>query len=103
MYSKPVKKNYPTSKTDFYHIDTIWSLDFLDLKEYVPQNKTGYKIVSVVIDNFSEFGGTVLLKNKHAQTIKDTFENILKGSKRKPNLIESDRGKYFYSNFFKKS
>ena len=40
------------------------------------------------------------LKNKNAQTIKDSFENILINSKRSPNLIESDRGKEFYNNIF---
>ena len=40
------------------------------------------------------------LKNKNAITIKDSFEKILKGSKRKPNLIETDRGKEFYNNIF---
>ena len=45
-------------------------------------------------------GWTVPLKNKNAQTIKDSFENILVNSIRSPNLIESDRGKEFYNNFF---
>ena len=40
------------------------------------------------------------LSKKNAQTIKDSFENILITSKRKPNLIESDRGKEFYNNIF---
>ena len=39
-------------------------------------------------------------KNKNAQTIKDPFENILISSERKPNLIESDRGKEFHNNIF---
>ena len=37
---------------------------------------------------------------KNAQTKKDSFGNILIGSKRKPNLIESDRGNEFYNNIF---
>ena len=37
------------------------------------------------------------LKNKNAITIIDSFKNILISSKRKPNLIESDRGKEFYN------
>ena len=100
IYSKPPKKNYATNKTDVYHIDDIWSLDILDLKDYGPKNNRGYRYVLVTIDNFSKFGWAVPLKNKNAQTIKDSFENILIGSKRKPNLIESDRGKEFYSNIF---
>ena len=100
IYSKGPKKNYATNKTDVYHIDDIWSLDILDLKDYGPENNKNYRYVLVVIDNFSKYGWTVPLKNKNAQTIKDSFENILISSKGKPNLIESDRGKDFYNNIF---
>ena len=48
----------------------------------------------------SKFGWTVPLKNKNAQAIKDSFENFLINSKRKPNLIESVRGKEFFNNIF---
>ena len=100
IYSKPPKKKYITNKTDVYHIDDIWSLDILDLKDYGPENNRGYRYVLVTIDNFSKYGWTVPLKNKNAQTIKDSFETILTNSKRKPNLIETDRGKEFYNNIF---
>ena len=100
IYSKPPRKNYVTNKTDVYHIDDIWSLDILDLKDYGPENNRGYRYVLVTIDNFSKFGWTSPLKNKNAQTIKDSFENILTNSKRKPNLIETDRGKEFHNNIF---
>ena len=100
IYSKPPKKNYFTNKTYVSHIDDIWSLDILDLKDYSPENNRGYRYVLVTIDNFSKFGWTIPLNNKNALTIKDSFENILISSKRKPNLIESDRGKEFYNNIF---
>ena len=100
IYSKPPRKYYLTNKTDVYHIDDIWSLDILDLKDYGSENNRGYRYVLVVIDNFSKFGWTIPLKNKNSQTIKDSFENILINSKRKPNLIETDRGKEFYNNIF---
>ena len=100
IYSKPPKKYYLTNKTDVYHIDDIWSLDILDLKDYGSENNRGYRYVLVTIDNFSKFGWTIPLKNKKALTIKNSFENILISSKRKPNLIESDRGKEFYNNIF---
>ena len=89
-----------TNKTDVYHIDDIWSLDILDLKDYGPENNRGYRYILVVIDNFSKYGWTTPLKNKNAQTIEDSFENIIISSKRKPNLIETDRGKEFYNNKF---
>ena len=100
IYSKPPKKNYDTNKTNVYYIDDIWSLDILDLKDYGPENNRGYRYVLVTIDNFSKFVWTIPLKNKNAQTIKDSFENILISSKRKPNLIETDRSKEFYNNIF---
>ena len=100
IYSKPAEKYFPTNKTDVYHIDDIWSLDILDLKDYGPENNRGYRYLLVVIDDFSKFGWTIPLKNKNAQTIKDSFEKILISSKRKPNLIETDRGKEFYINIF---
>ena len=34
-----------------------------------------------VIDNFSEFGWTIPLENKNAQTIEEAFEKILISSK----------------------
>ena len=40
------------------------------------------------------------LSKRNAITIKDSFENILISSKRKPNLFETDRGKEFYNNLF---
>ena len=100
IYSKPPKKYYATNKTNVYYIDDIWSLDILDLKNYGPKNNRGYRYVLVIMDNFSKFGWTIPLKNKNAQTIKGSFENILISSKRKPKLIETDRGKEFYNIIF---
>ena len=100
IYSKAPKKYYATNKTHVYFIDDIWSLDILDLKDYGPENSRGYRNVLVIIDNFSKFGWTIPLKNKNAQTIRNSFENNLISSKIKPNLIETDRGKEFYNNVF---
>ena len=100
IYSKPPRRYYATNKTDVYHIDDTWSFDILDLKDYGSKNNKGYRYVLVIINNFSKFGWTVPLKNKNAQTIKDSFEKIIISSKRKPNLIETDRGREFYNNIF---
>ena len=48
IYSKLPKNNYATNKTDVYHIDDIWSLDILDIKDYSPENKRGYRYVFVI-------------------------------------------------------
>ena len=51
-------------------------------------------------DNFSKIASTVALKDKNAQTMKDSFENSLIYSKRKPSLRESDDGKEFVDKIF---
>ena len=84
IYSKGPKKYYNTNKTNVYYIDDTWSLDILDLKDYGPENNRNYRYVLVILDNFSKFGWTVPLKNKNAQTIRDSFENILKKFKKIP-------------------
>ena len=56
IYSKTPKKNNCPSNTDVYHNDDIRSSHILDIKDYGhPENNTGYKYVSVIIDNFSKF------------------------------------------------
>ena len=55
IYCKAPKKNYATNKTDVRHVDDIWSLDILDLKDYGPENNKNYRYVLVIIDNFSKF------------------------------------------------
>ena len=77
MYSKPPNKNYPTNKTDAYHMDNKWSLDILDLNDYAPENNRNYRNVLVVIDNFSKLGWAVPLRNKTAQTKKTPLKIFL--------------------------
>ena len=100
LYSRGPRRNYPINKTHVYHFDNIWSLDFLGLRKYGPDNNRNYRYILVVIDNFSKIGWTILLKNEIAQTVKDSFENIITSSKSKPNLIATDRAKEFYDKFF---
>ena len=57
------------------------------------------RYVLLVIDSFSKCGRAIHLKNKKTQTIENSSKNILITLERKPNLIETDRGKEFYNNF----
>ena len=101
-YSKAPKKNCATNKADIYNIDSVWSLDILHLKDYGREYNIGYRYVSVVFDDFSKNCLDSTFKTKNARTITNSFENILKKSKRKSNLFETDRGKDFYNNIFQK-
>ena len=101
IYSKPPKKNYPTNKVIYNHIDEIWSIDLADMIDYKISNNQGYRYIFIVIDNFSKYLFAIPLKNKYSQTITNEFSNIITTSKRKPIKIESDRGTEFYNSIFK--
>ena len=100
IYSKPPKKNYPTNKIVYNHIDEIWSIDLADMVDYKTSNNKGFRYIFVIIDNYSKHLWTIPLKNKYSQTITNEFSNILTKSKRKPLKIESDRGSEFYNSIF---
>ena len=100
IYSKPPKKNYPTNKIVYNHIDEIWSIDLADMIDYKISNNKGFRYIFVIIDNFSKYLWAIPLKNKYSQTITNEFSNILTTSKRKPLKIESDRGSEFYNTVF---
>ena len=69
------------NETDVYHIDDIWSLGISDFKDCAPENIRNYRYILVIFDNFCKFGWRGPLENKNAQTIEDSFENILITSK----------------------
>ena len=100
IYSKQPKKNYPTNKTIIKSLDDTWSSDLLDMNDYGFKNKKGYRYILVVIDHFSKFGWTIPLKNKYAQSITDAFSQIVKSTKRKPNLFQTDDGKEYVNKIF---
>ena len=100
FYSTPPRKNYPTNKIIYNHIDEIWSIDLADFSDYKTSNNKGYRYIFIIIDNFSKYLWAIPLKNKYSQTITNEFSNILTTSKRKPLKIESDRGSEFYNSIF---
>ena len=100
IYSKPRRRNYPTNKIVYNHIDEIWSIDLADMIDYKISNNKGFRYIFVVIDNFSKYLWAIPLKNKYSQTITNEFSNILTTSKRKLIKIESDRGSEFYNSIF---
>ena len=100
IYSKPPRKNYPTNKIIYNHIDEIWSIDLADMIDYKISNNKGYRYIFIIVDNFSKYLWAIPLKNKYSQTITNEFSNILTKSKRKPLKIESDRGTEFYNSIF---
>ena len=100
IYSKPPRKNYPTNKIVYNHIDEIWSVDLAHMIDYKTSNNKRFRYIFIIIDNFSKYLWAISLKNKYNQTITDEFSIILTKSKRKPIKMESDRGKEWYNSIF---
>ena len=102
IYSTAPKKNYPTNKMIFNHVDEIWSIDLADMIDYKIPNNKGFRFIFIINDVFPKCLWAIPLKNKYSQTITEEFSKILTKSKRKPLKIESDRGAEFYINIFQK-
>ena len=60
----------------------------------------GFRYILNVIDVFSKFVWSVPIKDKTGKTITNTFQSIVKTSKRKPNKLWVDNGSEFYNNVF---
>ena len=52
-YSTPPKKNYPTSKIFYNHIDEIWSIDLADMIDYKISNNKLFRYMFVIKDKYS--------------------------------------------------
>ena len=100
IYSTPPRKNYPSNKIVYNHIDEIWSIDLADMIDYKISKNKGFRYIFIVIDNFLKYLWAIPPKNKYTQTITNEFSNILTTSKRKPPKLESDRGTEFYNSIF---
>ena len=59
--------------------------------KYSKQN-SNYKYILTVIDFFSKYSWCFHLKDKNLNEIINSFKDIFKKSKRKPNFIQSDEG-----------
>ena len=55
IYSETPKKNYPTNKIIYNHIDEIWSIDLSDMNDDKISNNKSYRYILIVIDNFSKY------------------------------------------------
>ena len=100
IYSKSPRKNFPSNKIIYNHIDEIWSMDLADMIDYKISNNKGFRYIFIIVDNFSKYLWAIPLKNKYSKTITNEFSNNLTTSKRKPLKIESDRGSEFYNSVF---
>ena len=97
---KPAKRKYKRNKVITLGIDYLWQIDLVDMQKFSKLNK-GFKYLLTCIDVFSKYAWVKPLKNKHGDSVLAAFKEILENG-RKPEKIQSDEGKEFINNSFRK-
>ena len=99
------RKRFPRNKYIVNNIDDLWQVDLAVFNNLAPYND-GYKYLLVVIDVFSKYSWVRILRRKTGKEVNKALESIFDADKRKPQNIQSDKGKEFISilskSFFKK-
>ena len=85
---KPITKNFSKRKVISHGIDKIWSADLVEMQKFSKWNK-GIKYLLMVIDVFSKYG------------VSKAFNEIFEKSKRKSQMLWTDKGREFISKHFK--
>ena len=97
---KPITRNFQKRLVISKGIDKIWAADLVEMQKFSKWNK-GFKYLLMVIDVFSKYGWIRGLKDKKTETVSKTFNEIFKSSKRKPQMLWTDKGSEFVSKHFK--
>ena len=74
IYSKPPKKNFPTNKIVYNHIDEIWSIDLADMIDYKISKNKGIRYIFLIIDNYSKYLWAIPLKTKIVKLSQMNFQ-----------------------------
>ena len=93
---KPKRKRFPRRRIFSSNVDSIWTMDLLDIHQFSRQNKN-FKFILVMLDIFSRFAWARPLKDKTGVGVAAAIQDIITSSGRKPNKIWSDKGKEFYN------
>jgi len=97
---KSIIKNIPKRKVYVNGIGKIWAADLLEMQAFSKFNR-GVRHLLTVIDVFSNNGWMLPLKDKTGKSVADTFKEIFKKSKRKPEKLWTDKGREFYNKHVK--
>ena len=98
---KDARKTWERNRIFVSQIDEQWECDLLDVSYDSRKNK-GIKYLLVMIDVFSKYLFVKPLKNKKADLIVKSFEEVFKESGRIPKKIRTDRGLEFENQKFRK-
>ena len=78
IYSKASKRNYPTNRIIYNHVDETWSIDLADMVDYKFSNNKGFRYIFVIINNFSKNTLCIPLKKIWSNSNKRVFKYSIK-------------------------
>ena len=94
---KPIRKKFETRRVYVKGIDDQFQADLVEMREFSKEND-GYNYLLTVIDCFSKYSWAIPIRNKTAEEIIKSFDNIFK--ERKPLKLQTDKGKEFINKKF---
>ena len=97
---KPITRNFRKRRVISKGIDKIWAADLVEMQKFSKWNK-GVKYLLMVIDVFSKYGWIKPLKDKKTESVSLAIDDIFKKSKRKPEMLWTDKGSELISKHFK--
>lgn len=97
---KNARVNFPRRSVLLRDIDDLWQADLIDM-QVLSKFNAGYKYILVIIDCFSKYAWTFPLKRKTKENVSKEFQTLLARG-RYPKNLQTDMGKEFYNNLFKK-
>lgn len=97
---KNARVNFPRRNVILKDIDDLWQADLMDMQNISNSNR-GNNYILVVIDCFSKYAWALPLSKKNKECVSKSFQLILDRG-RIPKNLQTDRGKEFYNDKFKK-
>lgn len=98
---RSARRNFPRRCTIIKGLDDLWQADLIDVQKYASFNK-GYKYILVLIDALSKNVWVKPLKSKEKIGVTNAMQSILTESSRQPKNLQTDFGKEFYNESFKR-
>lgn len=95
------RRNFPRRRVIVHGYDDLWQADLVDIRSHKRLNR-GYQYILTIIDVFSKYAWAVPLKSKSGSDVSKAFSNIIILDGRHPKNLQTDMGKEFYNEYFKK-
>lgn len=98
---KPARKTFKRRRVIVKGLNDLFQADLVEMIPYARMNR-GFRYILVVINVFSKFVWAEPVKRKTAQDVSAAMKKMLSQMKTTPKNIQTDNGKEFYNQEFKK-